>query len=123
VQKTENAGTWNAWGESDPGKKRENNEDRILCDPDHGIFVVVDGMGGEAAGEVAAQQAVDFIGAPQVDLLVEGLADHVPDLLGFPRKDLHGHLAPFLALLIPVTHVFLFSDRSRRRTRLGFAEP
>jgi PPM family protein phosphatase len=53
--------TWKAWAETDPGKKRENNEDRILCEPERGIFVVVDGMGGEAAGEVAAQQAVDFI--------------------------------------------------------------
>jgi serine/threonine protein phosphatase PrpC len=41
--------------------KRQNNEDRILCDAKRGIFVVADGMGGEAAGEVAAQQAVDSI--------------------------------------------------------------
>ena len=61
MQKTQSRTTWNAWGETNPGKMRENNEDRILCDPERGIFVVVDGMGGEAAGEVAAQQAVDFI--------------------------------------------------------------
>ncbi len=61
MQKTKTSKTWNAWGETDPGKKRENNEDRILCDPERGIFIVADGMGGEAAGEVAAQRAVDFI--------------------------------------------------------------
>jgi serine/threonine protein phosphatase PrpC len=53
--------TWNAWGDTHPGKLRENNEDRIHCDPDRGIFVVVDGMGGEAAGEEAAQRALDCI--------------------------------------------------------------
>jgi PPM family protein phosphatase len=52
----------NAWGDTHPGR-RENNEDRILCEPDRGIFVVVDGMGGEAAGEVAAQRAVDAMAA------------------------------------------------------------
>ena len=61
MQKINNAETWNAWGETHPGKKRESNEDRILCDAERGFFVVVDGMGGEAAGEVAAQEAIDFI--------------------------------------------------------------
>ncbi len=49
-----------AWGDTHTGK-RENNEDRILCESDRGIFLVVDGMGGEAAGEVAAQHAVNAI--------------------------------------------------------------
>ncbi len=53
--------TWKAWGETNPGKKRANNEDRILCEAERGIFVVVDGMGGEAAGEIAAQKAVEAI--------------------------------------------------------------
>jgi serine/threonine protein phosphatase PrpC len=52
---------WNAWGETDPGKQRSNNEDRIYCDSQRGIFIIADGMGGEAAGEVAAQHAVDSI--------------------------------------------------------------
>jgi PPM family protein phosphatase len=62
VPTTKAAADWKAWGQTDPGRNRRNNEDRILCDPDTGIFVVADGMGGEAAGEVAAQQAIDFIG-------------------------------------------------------------
>ncbi len=32
-----------------------------MCDSERGIFIIADGMGGEAAGEVAAQQAVDSI--------------------------------------------------------------
>jgi PPM family protein phosphatase len=62
VQVTGSNTALKAWGDTNPGR-RENNEDRILCEPDRGIFVVVDGMGGEAAGEVAAQQAVDAIAA------------------------------------------------------------
>jgi PPM family protein phosphatase len=46
---------------SDPGKRRRNNEDRYYIDPDRGIYAVVDGVGGHAAGETAAGVAVDVI--------------------------------------------------------------
>ncbi|HKH44306.1 MAG TPA: protein phosphatase 2C domain-containing protein [Thermoanaerobaculia bacterium] len=46
---------------TDPGRERENNEDRVLSDPERGIFAVVDGVGGESGGEVAAQTAVDVL--------------------------------------------------------------
>ena len=61
MPKTKSETTWNAWGDTHPGKQRGNNEDRIHCDPKRGIFIVADGMGGEAAGEIAAENAVDFI--------------------------------------------------------------
>lgn len=48
---------------SDPGRERENNEDRILLEPERGIYAVVDGVGGESGGEVAAQTAVDVLRA------------------------------------------------------------
>lgn len=48
---------------SDPGRERENNEDRVLCDPDRGIFAVIDGVGGESGGEVAAGIAHDTLHA------------------------------------------------------------
>jgi PPM family protein phosphatase len=46
---------------SHPGLLREKNEDRVYTDESAGIFLVVDGMGGRAAGEMAAQTAVDVI--------------------------------------------------------------
>ncbi|HET9226801.1 MAG TPA: protein phosphatase 2C domain-containing protein, partial [Thermoanaerobaculia bacterium] len=46
---------------TDPGRERENNEDRVLCEPDRGIYAVVDGVGGESGGEVASQIAVDVL--------------------------------------------------------------
>lgn len=48
---------------SDPGREREVNEDRVLADPERGIFAVIDGVGGESAGEVAAQLALETLSA------------------------------------------------------------
>lgn len=47
---------------SHPGLHRTVNEDRILIDEAHGIFLIVDGMGGHAAGETAAEIAAQTIG-------------------------------------------------------------
>ena len=48
---------------SDEGRVRRNNEDAYHLDPDHGFFLVVDGIGGQAAGEKAAEIAVDRVRA------------------------------------------------------------
>jgi len=48
-------------GLSDTGLARKQNEDRIHVDPDRGIFIVADGLGGHVAGERAAQTAIDMI--------------------------------------------------------------
>ena len=50
-----------AGGASDQGRIREGNEDRVYVDAARGIFIVADGVGGHAAGEVAAAIAVDVI--------------------------------------------------------------
>jgi PPM family protein phosphatase len=45
-------------GGTDPGRVRENNEDRFHIDPARGIYLVVDGVGGHAGGETAAETAL-----------------------------------------------------------------
>ena len=52
---------WRAGVASDPGLLRSNNEDRVYMDEAAGIFLVVDGMGGRAAGELAAHTAAEVI--------------------------------------------------------------
>ena len=48
-------------GVTDTGRVREHNEDAIVSDPEIGLFVLADGMGGYNAGEVASGIAVKTI--------------------------------------------------------------
>ena len=50
-----------AYGQSDTGKRRPHNEDSILVDDEVLLYVVADGMGGHAAGEIASATAVEIL--------------------------------------------------------------
>ncbi|EFH80096.1 PP2C family protein-serine/threonine phosphatase [Ktedonobacter racemifer] len=58
-----------ATGASDVGRRRQQQQDRSLLDPERKLFIVSDGMGGRQAGEVAAQAVVTVLPA----LLEHGL--------------------------------------------------
>jgi len=68
-----------AVGLTDTGKVREHNEDTIAWEPEIGLFVLADGMGGYNAGEVASGIAVKTI----MNLVREAYA--VQDLSGHDK--------------------------------------
>ena len=70
-----------AAGETHPGLQREVNEDRFHVDAVRGLFMVVDGVGGQAAGGKAADTALAIVRArleretgPVVDRVREAIA-------------------------------------------------
>ncbi len=72
--------------QTDTGKLRKGNEDNLYVSANEyrGLFIVADGMGGHAAGEVASQMAVDFISSELADLndlAAEGSGPRVSDTL------------------------------------------
>jgi protein phosphatase len=61
-----------AFAMSDKGCVRSNNEDYCLIEPERGLYVLADGMGGAKAGEKASRLAVDTVAeivnmAPRLD--------------------------------------------------------
>jgi PPM family protein phosphatase len=68
--------SWNAAGSTDIGRVRESNEDALLVDARRGIFLVADGMGGHAAGEIASSIACSAAGEIMAEAMDEGHRDN-----------------------------------------------
>jgi PPM family protein phosphatase len=70
---------WEAAGATHVGRVRRDNEDTFRMDEPRGIFLVADGMGGHAAGEIASALAADSVLEVLRGAEDEGLAEEVRD--------------------------------------------
>lgn len=71
---------WSYAGRSDVGRVRPGNEDALFADPERGVFIVADGMGGHVAGEVASQIVTETVGPGVSEAVADGL--NGPELEG-----------------------------------------
>lgn len=69
-------------GRTDVGIRRHSNEDSFVIDQKLGLFIVADGMGGHAAGEVASKMAIDVTR----DYIKRTITTNEPYLTGFNNR-------------------------------------
>jgi PPM family protein phosphatase len=66
------------WGvATDIGKVREENQDAFAAEPEAGLFLVIDGMGGHRGGRVAAKMIAQDL-PPIIELGIDRLRSHHP---------------------------------------------
>ena len=72
-----------SYSASDVGRKRQHNEDSFYADDSLGLYVVADGVGGQARGEVASKEAVENLQCwiLRHEQLLQGFREHPSDAL------------------------------------------
>lgn len=105
-----------AWAATDVGRKRKHNEDSFLLDAKLGLFIVADGMGGHAAGEVASAQCVE--------LVRESLQTHRAALEEFAKTPTHEGTQSVQKLMVgAIEHacrrIHALSEEDERRRGMG----
>jgi serine/threonine protein phosphatase PrpC len=77
-----------AAGDSHPGLQRPINEDRFHYDPVRGLFIVVDGVGGQAAGEKAAETALAML-RTRLERETGEIEDRVREAIAIANNEIH----------------------------------
>jgi serine/threonine protein phosphatase PrpC len=99
---------------TDVGVIREHNEDAALVDPEGDFFIVADGMGGHAAGEVASAMAVEAVGAA----LTAARAD-IARFAAEPTEEGRKTLVGLLESAVRAAHQAVFERGSKETDKQG----
>jgi serine/threonine protein phosphatase PrpC len=118
---------------SDCGSKRPSNEDAFGISAEHGVYVLCDGMGGAAAGEVASALAADVVvrllssraaaesaAAPPEDVVKEGIraANQIIHSRAQRDPELHGMGTTLVGLVTEGPRVLVFNVGDSRCYRM-----
>ncbi len=68
--------------------KRPVNQDNYLSVPEHGLFAVFDGVGGQRAGEVASRMAAETIEEALTNISVESSNELINRAIKFANRDI-----------------------------------
>src|SRR5207249_11734528 len=77
-----------AAGDTNPGLHREVNEDRFHIDVPRGLFMVIDGVGGQAAGGKAADIALTML-RTRLERETGPLVDRVREAVAIANNEIH----------------------------------
>ena len=99
---------------TDVGVVREHNEDSAHVDPGFRFFIVADGMGGHAAGEVASAMAVQTVRET-----LEQASDEIAAFAGQPDEEGRKELVTLLETAVRAAHRAVFERGSRETDKQG----
>ncbi len=99
---------------TDVGVVREHNEDSAHVDPAFRFFVVADGMGGHAAGEVASAMAVQTVRET-----LEQAGQEIASFAGQPDEEGRKELVTLLETAVRAAHRAVFERGSRETDKQG----
>ena len=97
-----------AAGKTHIGQKRKINEDNLLVEPDLGLFIVADGMGGHKAGDVASRMVVETM----ADYWMKVKGNKSPSFLEPINKDV-SDLAKHLINSISLTNIIIHEAQKK----------